>query len=224
MEGMLSMKNKNIILSLVALFLAACTSTPAYIPTEVLVPTNTPLPPSPTFRIEPTLTATSTSTIAPSATSIIPTLPILSTPVPNLVEGFSGTYKLYSWGGDICTVQIKRDATFKTEFINQYNGISSIGDGTIDFADGRFFLNYVNLENDGSPRFCFPKAFILVNWEERKYLLIDEYSAYIISNFCTSVKSGTDLQDVIFYFYRESDLSNDIFGSPVYPDGQLICP
>jgi hypothetical protein len=221
------MKNKNIILSLVMLILAACASTPDHIPDDVVVQTNTPLPPSPTFRVEPTLTATSTSTIAPSATSIIPTLPILSTPAPNLVEDFSGTYKLYSWGGDICTIQIKHDATFEAKYTNQFNGISGIGDGTIYFADGRFFLNFVTFDDNGVPKFCFPIAFILVNWGERKYLLLDnrdEYSAFTISELCMSVKSGKYLQDVNLYFYRESDLSNEIFGSPVYPDGQLICP
>jgi hypothetical protein len=231
------MKLKNIAAFFITLILVACALTPAQVPTQMIEATNTHPSPSVTLTPKPTLVKTPTPTPTLTISQLLTyTPPVLFTPDPTLIQDFVGTYRFIDTNASPCTLEIKRDASFSTEYDFMLDTRWSKNlDGTIFFADGRFFLISSKQDDYLGPMYCFPQALIPVYWGQRRYLFDvtfishEEFSAHFISDFCDDIKTGKEPKNDIssgdnFYFLRETDATAKVSGLPIQQDGHLLCP
>ena len=162
------------------------------------------------------------------------TPPVLFTPEPALIQDFVGTYQFVDKQESTCKLEIKSDATFFIEYVFVHVGWFTNLEGSLFFANGRFFLIPSKQSNEVSPLYCFPQALIPVYWGDRRYLFDvtyinhEEISSYFISDFCDDIKTGKEPKNDIsirdnYYFLRERDISAKVSGFPLRQDGQLLC-
>src|SRR6266542_6800963 len=143
------MKLKNIVASFITLILVACISIPAKVPTQSIELTSPLLSPSLTFTPMPTVMKTPTPTMTLTISQRLTyTPPVLLTPEPALIQDFAGTYRFIDTNASPCTLEIKKDATFSIEYIFMNSMWVKNLDGTIFFADGRFFLISSKRDNE----------------------------------------------------------------------------
>lgn len=148
------------------------------------------------------------------------------------VNSYLGDYYMGD-GFFVCKLSLRANRTFSVLFV-QDNSVSKEFNGTFVIHE-----NYIEMhseELEAAQGICYAKKFVLVKWENHRYLFLhddDERSTNLRNQFCKNVTRKTELDRETqgsFYMYinvvdkeKISETQSMIGDSPTTLNGFLFC-